>query len=92
MKRKFFIADSQFDRLDSDAPDSDIILEALSDVYDQLGTEDVWTHKGNYQLSFWIDEEVPDYVHCNVYVLANPDDLEDISTLDYCYYYAIQVM
>lgn len=88
-KPTFFISDSQFSSVDSDMPDMDLILESLVDIYKDLSTEDVWTHKGNYQLSFWADPEDDKTIFCNVYVLTNPDDPTDSTTEDSSYYFEI---
>ena len=88
--KTYSITDSQFDKTDSDVPDMDLIIEALKDVETELNSETVWAHKGNYQFCFWIDEEHPNQVFCNVFVLANPDDPNDSKTLDYSYYFEIE--
>ncbi len=88
---KYFIPDSQFDNADSDMPDRQLIFDALKDVETELNPETVWAHKGNYSLCFWLDDENPNRVFCNVFILANPDDPNDSTTLDYSYYFEIEV-
>jgi hypothetical protein len=87
---EFYISDSQFDRLDSDAPDQQLIIEALQDVIANLDSEGVWAYKGNYSLHFWCDDEKPKTIFCNAFVLLNPDDENDSSTESYCYYFEIK--
>jgi hypothetical protein len=86
----FYISDSQFDSLDSDSPDQQLIIEALQDVINEVDSEGVWTHKGNYQLHFWCDEDKPKIIFSNVFVLLNPDNPSDSSTESYCYYFEIK--
>lgn len=86
----FYISDSQFDSQDSDSPDQQLIIEALQDVIDKVDSEGVWTHKGNYQLHFWCDDDKPKTIFANVFVLKNPDNSEDSSTESYCYYFEIK--
>lgn len=87
----FIIKDSQYYKTDSESPPSDWILEALSDVYDEVKRgEDSWMCKGNYQFNFWIDDDNKNVIYCNGFVLKNPDDLNDSSTENYTYYYEIQ--
>jgi hypothetical protein len=86
----FYISDSQFDSLDSDSPDQQLIIEALQDVINEVDSEGVWTSKGNYQLHFWCDDDKPETIFANVFVLKNPDDPNDSSTESYCYYFEIQ--
>jgi len=87
----FYISDSQFDSQDSDSPDQQLIIEALQDVINEVDSEGVWTHKGNYQLHFWCDDEKPQTIFANVFVLKNPDGFNDSSTESYCYYFEIEV-
>ena len=89
----FYIADSQFDSLDRDSPDEQIIIEALQEVIGEveLGTfEGAWSHKGNYQFHFWFDDETPGTIFCNAYILKNPDDENDSTTEPFCYYFEIE--
>jgi hypothetical protein len=89
----FYIAESQFDRLDSDSPDEQTIIEALQDVIgdvDADGVEGAWSHKGNYQFHFWFDDETPGTIFCNAYILKNPDDENDSITEHFCYYFEIE--
>jgi hypothetical protein len=86
----FYISDSQFNGLDSDAPDQQLIIEALEDVIDKVNSEGAWTYKGNYQLHFWCDDDKSQTIFANVFVLKNPDDPNDSSTESYCYYFEIQ--
>jgi hypothetical protein len=86
----FYISDSQFDSLDSDSPDQQLIIEALQDVIKEVDSEGVWTHKGNYSLHFWCDDDKPNTIFANVFVLKNPDDENDSSTESYCYYFEIE--
>jgi hypothetical protein len=88
---KYFISDSQFDKTDSDMPDSQLIFDALDDVRDELNPETVWAHKGNYSLCFWIDDENPNQVFCNVFILLNPDDPSDSTVSVDSYYFEIEV-
>jgi|688.fasta_scaffold254249_5 hypothetical protein len=87
---EFYIDDSQFNGLDSDAPDQGIIIEALKDVADKLDSEGVWCCKGNYQMHFWSDEEKPQTIFSNAFVLSNPDDPNDSTTENYSYYFEIK--
>ena len=87
----FYISDSQFDNLDSDSPDQQLIIEALQDVINEVDFEGVWTYKGNYSLHFWRDEDKPSTIFANVFVLLNPDDPNDSRTESYCYYFDIEV-
>ena len=73
--------------LDSDAPDMAIINEALQDVINEVNSEGVWTHKGNYQLHFWHEDNKPNLIFCNAFVLCNPDDPNDSSTETNFYYF-----
>jgi hypothetical protein len=86
----FYISDSQFDSLDSDSPDQQLIIEALQDVINEVDSEGVWTSKGNYQLHFWCDDDKPNTIFSNVFVLKNSDDPNDSSTESYCYYFEIK--
>ena len=86
----FYISDSQFDSLDSDSPDEQLIIEALQGVINEVDFVGVWTHKGNYQLLFWCDDDHPNTIFSNVFVLLNPDDPNDSRTESYCYYFEIQ--
>jgi hypothetical protein len=85
----YYISDSQFDATDLDCPDFDIISDALSDVLDELSPEGVWAYKGSYRLHFWIDQENPDTVFCNAFVLVDPEDDNSTETHDYGYYFEI---
>lgn len=85
---QFYISDSQFDGLDSDAPSQDLIIEALQDVIANLDSQGVWCCKGNYQLHFWTDNEGA--IFCNAFVLSNPDDPNDSTTENYSYYFEIK--
>lgn len=87
---QFYISDSQFNKTDTDAPYSELITDTLVNVENEVNPEGVWTHGGNYRFFFWNDEGNPATVFCNAYVLANPDDFSDSSTLDYSYYFEIQ--
>jgi hypothetical protein len=89
--RTYTITDSQFDKTDTDSPDMQLIIEALQDVETELNSETVWVHKGNYQLCFWIDDENPNQVFCNVFILSEPDNPNNSDTLDYSYYFEIEV-
>ena len=89
--KTYTITDSQFDKTDTDSPDMQLIIEALQDVETELNSETVWVHKGNYQLCFWIDDENPNQVFCNVFVLSEPDNPNNSDTLDYSYYFEIEV-
>ena len=91
MTPTFVISENQFDKGDPDMPDRQLVLEALGDVYSDVHEEDTWISKGNYQLSFWIDGDRPGVVFSNVYVLANPDNFSDSTTLDFCFYFEIEV-
>ena len=86
----FYISDSQFDSLDSDSPDQHLIIEALQDVISEVDSEGVWTHKGNYQLHFWCDDEKPQTIFVNVFVLLNPDDPNDSTVSVDSYYFEIK--
>jgi hypothetical protein len=88
---KYFISDSQFDNTDSDMPDRQLIFDALDDVCDELNPETVWAHKGNYSLCFWINDENPNQVLCNVFILLNPDDPSDSTVSVDSYYFEIEV-
>jgi hypothetical protein len=88
----FHISSDQFDSLDSDSPDRQLIIEALQDVISEVDSEGVWTHKGNYSLHFWCDDEKPYKILCNAYVLINPNDENDSSTENYCYYFEIEAI
>ena len=85
----YYISDSQFDAIDTDAPDKSILFDALTEVADALDQEGIWCHKGNYQLHFWTDDENPKTIFCNAFVLCNPDDANDSSTETYGYYFEI---
>ena len=89
--KTYTITDSQFDKTDTDSPDMQLIIEALQDVETELNSETVWVHKGNYQLCFWIDDENPNQVFCNVFILSEPDNPNNSDTLDYSYYFEIEV-
>lgn len=89
--KTYTITDSQFDKTDTDSPDMQLIIEALQDVETELNSETVWVHKGNYQLCFWIDDENPNQVFCNVFILSKPDNPNNSDTLDYSYYFEIEV-
>lgn len=86
----FYISDSQFDSLDSDSPDQQLIIEALQDVINEVDSEGVWTHKGNYQLHFWCDDDKPQTIFANVFVLLNPDDENDSTVSVESYYFEIE--
>ena len=86
----FYISDSQFSGLDSDAPDHGILTEGLRDVIDQVDSEGVWCFKGNYNLHFWCDDDKPKTIFCNAFVLLNPDDEMDSRTESHSYYFEIQ--
>jgi len=87
---EFYISDSQFDSLDSDSPDQQLIIEALQDVINDVDSEGVLTHKGNYELHFWCDDNKPSTIFVNVFVLLDPDDPNDSTTENYCYYFEIK--
>jgi hypothetical protein len=87
---EFYIADSQFDRNDLDCPSFEIITDALQDVYSALNPEGVWTHKGSYRLHFWNDDENPQTVFCNAFVMVDPEDDYNSDTYDYGYYFEIK--
>jgi hypothetical protein len=89
--RTYTITDSQFDKTDTESPDMQLIIEALQDVETELNSETVWVHKGNYQLCFRIDDENPNQVFCNVFILSEPDNPNNSDTLDYSYYFEIEV-
>ena len=86
----FYISDSQFDNLDSDSPDQQLIIEALQDVINEVDSEGVWTHKGNYQFHFWCDDDKPQTIFANVFVLLNPDDENDSTVSVESYYFEIE--
>ena len=87
---KYKLVDSKLDGCSEDEPPLDYLYEALSNVESKLSSEDVWICKGNYQLSFWLDDENKDVVYCNAFVLTNPDDMNDSSTEPYSYYYEFE--
>lgn len=89
--KTYAITDSQFDKTDTDSPDMQLIIEALQDVETELNSEAVWIHKGNYQLCFWIDDDNQSQVFCNVFILSEPDNPNNSDTLDYSYYFEIEV-
>lgn len=89
---EYYISDSQFNSLDSDAPDQQLIIEALQDVINEIDCEGTWAYKGNYQLHFWCDDEKPRTIFCNAFVLTNPDDFNDSRTESYCYYFEIKAL
>jgi hypothetical protein len=89
--KTYTITDSQFDKTDTDSPDGQLIIESLQDVETELNSETVWIHKGNYQLCFWIDDENPSQVFCNVFILSEPDNPNNSDTLYYSYYFEIEV-
>lgn len=89
--KTYTITDSQFDKTDTDSPDMQLIIEALQDVETELNSETVWVHKGKYQLCFWIDDENPNQVFCNVFIFSEPDNPNNSDTLDYSYYFEIEV-
>jgi hypothetical protein len=89
--KTFIIRDSQYYKTDVDSPPSDYILEALSDVYDNLKQgNDSWICKGNYNFNFWRDTKNSNTIYCNGFLLKNPDDLNDSSAFDYTYYFEIE--
>jgi hypothetical protein len=88
----FHISSDQFDSLDLDMPDRQLIVEALQDVIDDVNFEEIWTHKGNYQLAFWSEKNKPYKIFSNARVLLNPDDPNDSNTKPYCYYFEIEVV
>jgi hypothetical protein len=88
----YTITESQFNSTNSDMPDMGLIIEALKDVENEISPETVWAYKGNYKLSFWKDNEHPQTIFCNVFVLANPDNPNDSSTLNYLYYFEIKAI
>ncbi len=85
----FYISDSQFNSTDSDMPDAQLITDTLISVEKNVDPEGVWIHGGNYRFFFWNDRENTDLIFCNAYVLNNPDDFSDSSTLSYSYYFEI---
>jgi hypothetical protein len=87
----FIIKDSQYTSTQSDDPPHEWIIEALNDVYsDVVKGEDSWICKGIYQFNFWLDNENQETIYCNAYELSNPDDFNDSSTENYCYYYELE--
>lgn len=86
----FYISESQFDSLDTDSPDAQLIIEALQDVIGQVNNQETWTSKGNYQLNFWCDAESPGTIFCNAFILVSPDDENDSRTEPFCYYFEIE--
>ena len=86
---EYTISPDQFND-DPDAPPEGYILEALSQIENELSAKMVNMCKGNYSMNFWVDSERPRIIMCNAYVLLNPDDDFDSSVEDYCYYFEIE--
>jgi len=85
----YYIAESQFDFNDLDCPSIEIIIDSLANIEDELDPEGVWTYMGSYKLHYWIDENKPNDVFCNAFVLKDPEDENSTETYEYGYYFEI---
>jgi hypothetical protein len=86
---EYTISNDQFTD-DPDAPPEGYILEALSQIENELSAKMVNMCKGNYSMNFWTDSARPHIVMCNAYELLNPDDDLDPSIKEHCYYFEIE--